>query len=170
MGLVVGNPENDFFDQNPELLYFSSISKLIQDKGKKEASRLMWVVYLLEDPNSKFYRIPREIRIDEVKKNYYNFKEEDIKDLVTLYTTLTLSKEESLFKIQFDKLEEMTVYLRELKVDDGDDLKKILDISTKLGKMWSNLEVAKKRMLESTDKSTIRAGAKESAREKRKTR
>lgn len=169
MSFVTGNPEHDFFEQNVELKTISTFSNLLKDYSKSEASRIMWSIYLMEDPNSKLYRIPKEDRLREIKSSYYpEFDTKVFKEHIALYTRYNLSKEESLFKIQIDKLEEVTAYLKELEVEDDSDLKKILDINSKLGKMWENIEKAKKRMLESQEKTIIRAGAKESAREKRK--
>lgn len=168
MSLVKGTPDGDFFDQNPELKIISVFNKILDDHSKKDASKILWSVYLLEDPSSTLYRIPREDRLKEIQTNYYNFDPAKFKDLIQIYTRYCLSKEESLFKIQTDKLEELTVYLNQLNVDDDSGLKKTLEIMGKIGKIWDNIERAKKNLLEAQDKSVIRGGAKESAREKRK--
>ena len=67
-----------------------------------------------------------------------------------------------------DKLDEITVFLRDLSLDDGEQFKKSMQIMGKLSKIWTDLEVIKNRLIEVQNKTNIKGGAKESMREKRK--
>jgi hypothetical protein len=168
MSLVKGSPEHNFFLENPELKYISVFKKLLEEYPEKEASKIMWSIFLYEDPDSKFYRIPKELRLKEIQDNYYKFKPEEFKEVIRSYTTLILTKEENLYKIQMDKLDEITVFLRDLSLDDGEQFKKSMQIMGKLSKIWTDLEVIKNRLIEVQNKTNIKGGAKESMREKRK--
>jgi hypothetical protein len=168
MSLIIGNPDNDFFLENPELKYISTFKKLLEEYSAKEVSKIMWSIFLYEDPNSKFYRIPKELRLKEIQDNYYKFDPIKFKEVIRSYTTLILSKEENLYKIQMDKLDEITVYLKDLNLDESEDFKKSMQIMGKLSKIWTDLEVIKNRLIEVQNKTNIKGGARESMREKRK--
>lgn len=164
--MITGNPENDFFEQNPELKYLSEIKKAVKDYSKSESSKILWAIYLLEDIDSKFYRLPRDQRISEIKKNYYDLDIQKFKELITAYPTLIgLTKEQRLYKIQADKLEELTIYLRDLTIET--DFEKTLKIQEKMPKIWEGYDKVYNKMIETQSKNNLRAGAVESAREKR---
>jgi hypothetical protein len=67
-----------------------------------------------------------------------------------------------------DKLDEITVYLKDLNLDESEDFKKSMQIMGKLSKIWTDLEVIKNRLIEVQNKTNIKGGARESMREKRK--
>lgn len=165
--MVRGNPELNFFDQNPELKYISEIKKIVDGYSEKEASKILWAIYMIEDPNSKLYRIPKEKRIEEVKKNYYNIDVEKFRELIKAYPGLiSMQKEERMYKVHVDKLDELTSYLQNLTLSAPDEFDKALKILEKLPKIWSGFETVKTKLIESQEKTTLRAGAVESAREK----
>jgi hypothetical protein len=165
--MVIGNPELNFFDQNPELRYISEIKRAVADYSDKEASKILWAIYMIEDPNSKLYRIPKDKRIEEVKKNYYEIDLDKFKELSKAYSGLiSMSKEERMFKVHVDKLDELTSYLQNLTLSAPDEFEKALKILEKLPKIWSGFDTVKTKLIESHEKTTLRAGAVESAREK----
>lgn len=165
--MIVGNPELNFFDQNPELRYISEIKKAVADYSDKEASKILWAIYMIEDPNSKLYRIPKDKRIEEVRKNYYEIDVDKFKELIKAYSGLiSMSKEERMFKVHVDKLDELTSYLQNLTLSAPDEFEKALKILEKLPKIWSGFDTVKTKLIESHEKTTLRAGAVESAREK----
>lgn len=164
--MVTGNPEIDFFQQNPELKYFTDFKKLLEEHPL-EASKVAWSTYLLEDPNSKFYRLPKEDRIKEVN-NYYKLDHKKYKWFIDSYSRSILTKEQVMFKIHCDKLDELTAFLKELSLDDETQFKKYMNIMDKLPKIWESFETLKTKMNEEESKSKIRGGAKESSREKRR--
>lgn len=166
--MITGNPENDFFDQNPELRYISEVKKIVQEFSKKEASQILWAIFLIEDPTSRLYRMPKEQRIEEVKKNYYNIDTDRFKELISIYPYLVLSKEQQMFKVHVDKLDELTSYLKNLVLSNPTEFDTSLKILEKLPKIWDGFDKVKRRMIEAEEKTNLRAGAVESAREKRK--
>lgn len=165
--MITGNPDKDFFEQNPELKYKTEFKKLLEEYPK-EASKVAWATYLLEDPNSKFYRVPREERLKEVENNYYKIDYKKFKWFMDAYSRNVLTKEQSMFKIHCDKLDELTAFLKELSLDDESQFKKYISIMDKLPKIWDAFETIKTKMNEEESKSKIRGGAKESSREKRR--
>ena len=58
--LIQGDPDKNFWEYNKELKFVTPFKKLYDDYGDKESSKIMWAIYLTEDPRSRFYRIPRE--------------------------------------------------------------------------------------------------------------
>ncbi len=166
--LIQGDPDKNFWEYNKELKFVTPFKKLYDDYGDKESSKIMWAIYLTEDPRSRFYRIPREQRTVEVTSNYYpTFDPSKYQDAVRSYGYLVLSKEENLYKVQYDKMDELTAYLKQLSFDDESEFKKSMQIMGKLAKMWTDLELVKNRMVESSNKTNMKGGAKESARESR---
>ena len=55
---VTGNPEKDFFEQNPEIKYMDIGHEVLKREGRAKASKVMWAIYQSEDPDSQLYRIP----------------------------------------------------------------------------------------------------------------
>ena len=167
MRLVTGNPNEDFFEQNPLLRNIYEFKELI--KNYPDNSRIAWSIYFLEDINEKnpYYRMDRETRIKNIKKDYYDLDVEEHKSLIDAYGRLCLSKEEAMFKIQLDALDRLTAHLKELDVGDDKDHNKMVRVLEKLPKIWDGLEKVKKKMIDAKSKSSLRGGASQSAREKR---
>lgn len=165
MGLINGDPGKDIFDQNPELEYISSIKEFIKSKGgKKKASKLLWAVYLTEDPNSKLYRIMDiEERRKEVSENYLGDKDFDWKDLDKIcieYGRIALTKEEIFFTIWSQKLDELQAYLK--FTDISSDPEGIIKIMEKIPKVLEGYEKTKNTMLASKKKGKTYGGKQES--------
>ena len=168
MSLIQGDPSKDIFEQNPELEYISYIRDFIKDnKGKKKASKLLWAVYMTEDPNSKLYRVmDLEERRKEIAENYLNEPEFDWSDLDKIcrdYGRLVLSKEEVFFTIWGQKIDELQVYLKETNISDDPDA--ILKIMEKIPKVIEGYEKTKNAMLASKKKTRVYGGKQESLSE-----
>lgn len=172
--MITGNPEKDFFDQNPELKFMSGFQKPLKELSKSEASKLMWSIYLLEDPDSKFYSIPYKDRIKEIKDLYnpdFDPEEAMTKELITIYPRLTMSKEKMMYKEQMDSMDALTAHLKTLRVEMVDSDKaftQFMKVMEKIGKIWDGFDKVKQKFIESESKSQMRGGAQESAREKRR--
>jgi len=166
---VTGDPDQDFFKQNPELKYISEFKALIDTRGKEEASKIMWSLYMIEDPKSKIFRMPRKDKLLEVKTNYWpEFDEEQFTALGKTYGKYCMEKEEFLYNIQIEKLDQLTEILRTLTISDDDsDLSKYIRIMDKLPKIWDGLDKVRKNMIDKMNKSVLRGGAQRSSREKR---
>ncbi len=163
MGLVRGNIHDDFFEQNSELTILPSIKKLIEEKGKEEASKVMWAIYLMEDPQSTFYRIPREERILEVQREYYNFNPNENTLVVQEYCKLILTKEQWMLKSLSDAAEKQIIRLS----DDSTHIDVQLKIMERMPKIFAGIENIRKSMKEEEGKTQLRANAKEGTMERR---
>ena len=102
---TVGDPEKDFFEQNPHWRYLDSSIKLLKLVPKDLASKLRWAVFLIEDPDSKYHRYSKLKRVEIVNENYLKGEyvieydpntltniNEDIKFLFDSYASETMSK------------------------------------------------------------------------------
>lgn len=168
MGLISGDPSKDIFDQNPELEYIGSIKNFIKESGsKKKASKLLWAVFMTEDPNSKFYRImDLEERRKEVSENYLedvDFDWDSLSEICKEYGRLVLTKEEIFFTIWGQKLDELQAYLK--FTDIASDPEGILKIMEKIPKVLEGYEKTKNTMLASKKKGRTYGGKQESLSE-----
>lgn len=168
MSVVRGNIHEDFFDQNSELTILSSIKKLRTDKGDAEASKIMWSIYLIEDPASSFFRMPREERIEEIKREYYDINIDNYDEVVAEYCKFILSKEQAMLKFYYDIMDRLMLRLKSLDPEKDKDLDNTIKILEKVPKIWEGLEKVKKNMKEEDSKTQIKGNAKEGAREQRR--
>lgn len=170
--VIQGNPKEDFRDQNPLIANMGAF-KDIYDK-RKDASDFIWAMYMIEEVNESknpYAKIPsKEERIDEVALNHYkvDVEEEDYKTLASYYSKYILTKEQALFKIQLEKLEELTSFLKSLKLDNDKEFAKYMSIMSKLSYIWDGLEKIKQKMIDIENKTTIRGNAKLSKREEKR--
>lgn len=80
MELVV-NIDKNFFELNKEFEYFDEAQRLIETYGREKASRLLWAVYQVEDPEAKMSTFAIQDKLSMVRKNYLkepDFNWEDI--------------------------------------------------------------------------------------------
>lgn len=162
MGAARGNINEDFFLQNSDLTIAPEIKKLLEKEERSVASKIMWAIYLIEDPDSIYFRIPREERIKEVQKEYYNIKLEAHKPLVDEYCRFVLSKEQAMLKFYFDAMDSLVTELRTRS-----DINNKIKILSNIPKIWEGLEKIQTRIKEDNSKTQIKGHAKEGAREKR---
>jgi hypothetical protein len=69
------SPDQNFWDLNPQLIYFPPFSKAYDlDQGGKESSKIMWCVYFLADPdeeNNRYYRMGPDRAKAALKEQFY---------------------------------------------------------------------------------------------------
>lgn len=167
--MVNGNPSIDFFEQNPEFKFREPCVTLLK-QDPVNASKVMWAIYMLEDPSSEFYRLPIDLRKQEIEVNYLKdekFKWNKYQTVIDGYPQLVFSKEKALFKIWSDKLEELTTHLKTLDFTNDKESDKALKIMDRMSKIWDGYEKVKTKMVEEDSKTNLRGGAKQSARERR---
>jgi IS1 family transposase len=173
MHAIEGDPEKDFFEQNPELRYIPDIKRQVDRFGEKKAGHFMWAAYMFEDPRSKIYKVPIDERTEIVLKGYLagkvdDAKIEELRDIREAYPRIILTKNQILYKGYADKIDEANVYIRSLNFDTHGD--KILSMLEKVTKMWPTYEkISEKMEEEESANSEVRRGVKESHREKRTT-
>ena len=163
--MVVGNPGLDFFEQNGALLYVTEFADLITEYGRDKASKVAWAVYMVEDPNSPLFNVPIQDRIEEVRINY-QIDVEEYEDFRKQYRRYAIPKDEQLFKIHMEKLDELTASINKLDLKKQDELKLYLQIMDKIPKIWNALEKVKQAMFEKKSTKVYGEGAR-THREKR---
>ncbi len=170
VSLISGDPNKDIFEQNPEIEYISYVKDFIKKSGgKKKASKLLWAVYLTEDPSSKLYKgMDIEERRSEVSNNYLNdsdFNWDALEDLISFYPKFALSKEEIFFDIWARKLDEVQVYFKHTNIAEFSDAEKLLKVMAQIPKLLEGYEEMKAKMIVSNKKTKTYGGKQESLSE-----
>ena len=168
--MIVGNINEDFFNQNSEMTVLSEVKKLMKEEDRETASKIMWSIYLVEHPKSIFYRLDKDDRIKEVKEGYYNLDIIKYKPIVDQFNKLILSKEERMLKDFQDTLEKIVKKVRESNYNSTKDLDFALKATEKFPKMYEGLKKLETAMKEENSKTQLRGNATQGAREKRRTR
>lgn len=164
---MIGNINEDFFDQNSELSIIPECKKLIKTHGKEKASKIMWAIYLIEHPQSLFYRIPREDRIKEVQDNYYEIDLSKHEDIVEVFKTYSLSKEEALLKYFLDLLDKVVKKVEDAGLDNEKGIKIALDVLDKTPRIFDSLKNIQERLKKENEKIRVKGGSSQGARESR---
>lgn len=131
--------EHDFFEYNPELQYIDPVPRLIKDVGPMVASRVMWAVYLSEDPQSKFFSMREEERRYQISKNFLknvDFGWDLYGYMIDAYPDISMSKKKARFQRLDKKFDQM---LNEME---GDNLKEAVTFYSKLDAMYRGLKKA----------------------------
>lgn len=164
-----GDIDKDFFTQNPHWRYLDSSIKLLKIFSPDIASKLRWAVFLISDPDSKYYRFDLKKRV-ELVNNYldglYNIlfdddKHEiansDIDFLFRMYPAETMSK---LKRDYFERELSYQILVRQERDIDGSDSKKLkdkADIQLKMSKIYDELKKAREEFEEENDAEKVRA-------------
>lgn len=147
----------DFDKLNPIIAIGKAFKDLKQHIPSDQYNKCMWSIFMLEYPFKNLNPkadIPYEQRLSDIKKSYYNdfdIADPYVKSAIDEFAPYCLTFEQQMFKIQKDKLDEFTMYFRNLdmttKLDD------YLKISKTLKPIWDNFDKARKEMLKAdTDK------------------
>lgn len=142
-----GDINKDFFDENPEIAFFSEMIEF--RNGNKDASRIMWSIYLSEDPDSRFYKAFRDVkkRRAVIEKEYLkttDFKWEDYNQYIRLYLEWTLSDSKRSLKTWKDKIRELDIYIGTLEF--GQDDERLFKIIEKAKPLWVTMEEIEKKV------------------------
>lgn len=163
--MIVGNPNNDFFDENPMLKFKEFFYNISEEEN---SSDICWALYLLEYPDSPLYNVPKKDRIIEVQNTYFEGKKlPDIEKWRQEFLSATMPKEYLLYKIAYDKLEALTYNLETKDLDDEKEWRQTVVLMEKLSKIWDSMEALKTRYDEVVSKSAVKGGGSMSARERR---
>lgn len=144
---IAGNPAEDFFQQNPQVRYFPAVQRLLGNVAEDAAGKIMWAVYLTEDPDSKYYPISYTERRKIIADNYLKQPEFDwdgISYLVSAYPDMCLGVTERWYKKLADKFGEMVDAISEM--DAKEDYKDMVMMYDKLEKMFKGLDFAESKM------------------------
>lgn len=159
---VSGDPQYDFFEQNPELRYEREINKLISEHGSKVASKVMWTAYLLKDPGSKLFKYPEDQRRELVKENFItdqsdNFLEEHA-DIIALYPRLAVTKKARDYQILADKYSSLVRFVNELDPEDDSEFNKLVRVFEKLDKIKKSLDQMEQDYVKEREEITSKKG------------
>lgn len=145
---IQGNPEEDFFQQNPQVRYFPAVQRLLKSvAGDVEAGRILWAVYLTEDPDSKYYPLPYRERRSIIAENYLKEAEFDWDQysyLIEAYPLMCLGTTERWYKTLADKFGEIVDAVGSM--DAKEDFKDLLPMYDKLEKMFKGLDIVESKM------------------------
>jgi len=168
MKYISGDPKKDFFDQNPELKFKKEFAKLLKPHRRQKGSKIMWAIYMMEDPSSHFFRIPYATRLEEIQAVYFpEFDPEKYQDIIDAYKKLILDKEVLLYSIHIRKMEQLTSVLEDLDLEEKASFDKYIKIVEKLPRAWEALKKVKVDMFDAMDKSNVHGDRALSSREKR---
>lgn len=148
---TVGDPDKDFFEQNPHWKYLDSSVKLFGHFDRETISKVRWAIYMIEDPDSKFFRYPKERRVELVNNNYLkdtytiNYDPEKMKIVnEELEYALNVYARETMSKLKQDYYErELSYQILVGQERDATDLKLKADVQVKLAKIYDELNKAR---------------------------
>lgn len=139
---IVGDPAECFFEQNPKMKYYPIIKQLVREVGKDEASKILWAVHLIEDPQSPYRTMPYEERVMLVNEEYleepeFNWLKYD--ELIATYPSIAMTKKQRRFKTLDDALD---AAIRSLTTTN--DSKEASTILSKIKSMYETVRIAEK--------------------------
>lgn len=162
---TVGDPEKDFFEQNPELRYLDSSVKLLRKTKPETASKVRWAVFMLLDPDSKFYVHPLIKRVELVNNNYlkgditFNYDpetmqifSEDFQFVIDTYASETMSKAK---RDYYEREQSYQLLVQQER--DSNDLKLKADVQLKLARIYETLEKTKEKFEEEKEQEKTKA-------------
>lgn len=151
--------EHDFFEYNPELRYIDPIPRLVEKVGSLLASKVMWAIYFLEDPDSKFYALRTEEKKYQIAKNVMgsnDFDWEQYRFVIDAYPDISMSPKKRRFQRLNSKFEEM------LNEVEGSDVKVSMVFYSKLDAIYKGLQRAEAAYEEEKSKSVETRGQQQS--------
>lgn len=148
---TVGDPDKDFFEQNPHWKYLDSSIKLSEYFSKELLSKIRWAIYMIEDPDSKFFRYSKGRRVELVNNNYLkddytiNYDPEKMKIVnEELEYALRVYARETMSKLKQDYYErELSYQILVGQERDATNLKLKADVQVKLAKIYDELNKAR---------------------------
>ena len=144
--IVTGDPDIDFFKQNPELKFHNFGHSLIEKFGEKEAGIIMWAIYLAEDPDSTLYQshLIQVERRDMIQKTYLNkkgiknFEWEGVRAIIEGYIRSSMPTKKLRFKLLSDEFNDFLFELRTSEMP----MKEKTQVFGNMEKIYKGLDVA----------------------------
>lgn len=167
---MTGNPDFDkFFEKNFELKYIKEFKDLIDQEGEEKAGKIMWAIWLTEDPSSRLYSLGIEVRRDNVIKHYLKdktFNFDDYDWLVYAYRKHSMSHKTRMYADYKEVMDKRHKYLMELSIDYAENSKEIDDMMLKTKKIWDELaKIELEYLTEQEGTNKVKGDAQESATE-----
>ncbi len=147
VSFVDGDPQQDFFEQNPQLVAIDDIWKM---KDKPDGSKLMWAVYFTEDPKSKMYSRPLEFRRDKIANDWIGdsgFNWDTLHKQITAYNEFCISRVARTYALACAKYDEAVEIVMNFEMNEIDDVGKVNAVMYKaLDSMNTAIEKAADRL------------------------
>lgn len=168
------NPEDNFWDVNPQHKIIPPFSILYKEYGKKKSSKIMWACVMMSHPDpekNKLYRLPYEDRKRAIEENYLesiiDWDDELLVECLNKYETVCLSAVERALKAEKDFLEKRAKFLTEAPYNL--ETMQIIDASVaRTAKIYENFERIEEKFNQSRAlSSTVYGGRQESYAEKK---
>lgn len=142
---------HDFFEWNPELRYFDCINKLVKSVGPMTASNIMWAVYLVLDPDSKFYAERLESRKKHIADNFLkipDFDWDSIDYVMSCYPGISMSPAKS------DYYRVRSLFNKLLDDAEGYESAEAQAFLSKLSSIYIGIDKSETRMVKEKGKAT----------------
>lgn len=132
---VSGDPDRDFWEQNPELKYKKPFNALYKEK---EGSRIMWAIYLTSDVKSRFHRYGPDEKRKEISETYIKrrFKLSDYESYIESYVEECLTEKERNYKKWGDMLRDFDKHFDSMSFNTS--LKEKMEMLKQRDKLWKS--------------------------------
>lgn len=165
--------KQNFWDLNPHIIYVAPFADLYtrdKSKNKEQSSKDMWCILWLTDPDeeiNKYYRIPKDERLEICKTFNPNFDptDIDIEDCLNRYPHLCLSADELAYKDQKDQLIEIRNFLSKQEIT-LDNVEQVIKLKAMLPKIYADFEKIEKQFVKTKSENRIHGGRKQTVRER----
>ncbi len=168
------NPDLNFWELNPHLIYvkpFSQLYKSDKSKGKVESSKTMWCIVWMTDPDedvNRYYRLQEDLRMDTCKEFHPKFNDNDplTKECWDAYPVVCLTTIERVLKEEKEFLIKRSEFLRSQEYN-FDTMKALDEARSKSKKLMEDYEITEKKFVEAKQKDVrIHGNRQQTAREK----
>lgn len=168
---TIGDPEQDFFEQNPHWKYLDSSQKLMKKFSNAEfISRIRWATFLILDPDSKYHRYPLEKRVELVNNNYLKeigdivyepermkVMSDDFGFVFELYPRETMSKIKRDYYVRERSYQLLVQQERAIDGTSAKNLKDKADVQIKIAKIYDELMKAREEFEAENDEEKTKA-------------
>lgn len=168
MSVITGNPDFDnFFDKNYELRFIEEFADLIEAEGIERAGKILWAIWLIEDPDSKLYDLNRDVK-EKAAREYLKLPTFNFNlyvDVTKSFRRNTMGRKKRMYADYVMMMEERHEYMKQLSYDTNFKDKDGLLLNTK--KIWDELaKVEAEYIKDQGGDNRVFGGEEESAAEK----
>lgn len=169
--MIEGTIEKDFWEQNPTAKYRDPFSTFFQSAKREVSSRIMWAIYLLEDPKSSYNNMLYEDRLNQIETNFLQGKisltHKKVKPLVDAYKRMLMTKEELMYNVVEKKLEDYVVAIQGISMVDESGRREARMAIKEIDGMFKSFRNVQTEMLEKRKVWKMRGKRSMSKREQR---
>jgi len=168
------NPDLNFWELNPHLIYLKPFSKLYNEdksKNKESSSKDMWCILWQAEADeevNKYYRLPEDIKLDVCKEYHNTFELHDplIQECINAYPEYCLTVIERTYKTAKDFLKKRETFLKNADYN-FDTMVPLENAISKTPKILEDFDKVEKLYLQSKNTTNkVYGNRKETLREK----